>query len=161
MGRVRSIAPYVSMLAGCVAGMLACGARADEFLALPGLWQTTYEVEGAGPSTGEAPKVFWHCVDEEADPWAAYAQLQDLPGMTCSRGSLQRSSTSLKWKTQCRGPGPGTAADVVEMSGAIVFDSSQHYTGWVRFSGTLLGYPLRSGAKIEGTRKAACTSPSD
>jgi hypothetical protein len=91
--------------------------------------------------------------------------------MSCSRSSLQRNSTSLKWKAECRGPatgasapsGPGaeTAADAVEVSGAIVFDSAQHYTGWVKFRGTLMGYPLRSGVKIEGTRKAACTSPSD
>jgi hypothetical protein len=103
----------------------------------------------------------WHCVVEQADPWASFAQLQDLPGMTCSRGSLQRNSTSLKWKTQCRGPGPDAVADVIEASGAIVFDSPQHYTGWVKFSGTLMGYPLQSGSKVEGSRKAACTSPAD
>jgi hypothetical protein len=149
------------MLAGLLAGMLVCAAaRADEFLALPGLWKTTYELQGVGPEAGE-PRVVWHCVDEEADPWAAFAQLQDLPGMTCSRSPLQRNSTSLKWKTQCRGPGPDAVADVIEASGAIVFDSPQHYTGWVKFSGTLMGYPLQSASKIEGLRKAACTSPSD
>ena len=149
------------MLAGLLAGMLvSAAAQADEFLALPGLWKTTYEVDGANPESRE-PRVVWHCVDEQADPWASFAQLQDLPGMTCSRSSLQRSSTSLKWKTQCRGPGPDTVADVIEASGAIVFDSPQHYTGWVKFSGTLMGYPLQSGSKVEGSRKAACTSPSD
>jgi hypothetical protein len=148
------------VLAGLLAGTLAPIALADEFLALPGLWQTTYELEDARAEGGPA-KVFWHCVDEEADPWAAFAQLQDVPGMSCSRTSLQRNSTSLKWKAQCRGPGPEGVANVVEMSGAIVFDSAQHYTGWVKFNGILMGYPLRSGAKIEGARKAACTSPSD
>ena len=149
------------MPASLLAGMLVCAAaQADEFLAMPGLWKTTYELEGAGPEPHE-PKVVWHCVDEEADPWVAFAQLQDLPGMTCSRSSLQRNSTSLKWKNQCRGPGPDTVADVIEVSGAIVFDSPQHYTGWVRFSGKLMGYPLSSGSKVDGIRKAACTSPSD
>jgi hypothetical protein len=149
------------MLAGLLAGMLIPAAQADEFLAMPGLWKTTYELEGANPGTREQQRVVWHCVDEQADPWGSFAQLQDLPGMTCSRSSLQRNSTSLKWKLQCRGPGPDTVADVVEASGAIVFDSPQHYTGWVKFSGTLMGYPLQSGSKVEGTRKAACTSPSD
>ena len=150
------------MLAGLMAGMLiAAAARADEFLAMPGLWKTTYELEGASPETREQPRVVWHCVDEQADPWASFAQLQDLPGMTCSRSSLQRNSTSLKWKMQCRGPGPDTVADVIDASGAIVFDSPQHYTGWVKFSGTLMGYPLQTGSKVEGSRKAACTSPSD
>jgi len=149
------------MLAGLLASMLVCAAAlADEFLALPGLWKTTYETEGSSPES-HAPKVVWHCVDEEADPWVAFAQLEDPPGMTCSRSSLQRNSTSLKWKTQCRGPGPDVVADVIEASGAIMFDSPQHYTGWVKFSGTLMGYPLQSSSKIEGTRKAACTSPTD
>jgi hypothetical protein len=149
------------MLAGLLAGLLVpAAAQADEFLALPGLWKTTYEVEGESREPRE-PSVVWQFVVEQADPWASFAQLQDLPGMTCSRGSLQRNSTSLKWKTQCRGPGPDTVADVIEASGAIVFDSPQHYTGWVKFSGTLMGYPLQSGSKVEGSRKAACTSPAD
>ena len=86
---------------------------------LPGLWKTTYELEGASPAPREAgevvtprvarAQVVWHCVDEQADPWVSFAQLQDLPGMTCSRSSLQRNSTSLRWKTQCRGPGPDAA----------------------------------------------------
>jgi hypothetical protein len=150
------------MLAGLLAGVLIpAAAQADEFLAMPGLWKTTYELEGVTPETREQPRVVWHCVDEQADPWASFAQLQDLPGMTCSRSSLQRNSTSLKWKMQCRSPGPDTVADVIDASGAIVFDSPQHYTGWVKFSGTLMGYPLQTGSKVEGSRKAACTSPSD
>jgi hypothetical protein len=128
---------------------------------MPGLWLTTYEVEGTAAGKANEPRVVWHCVDEAADPWVAFAQLQDLPGMTCTKGSLERNSTSLKWQSLCRGPGAEGAADVIEVSGAISFDSPQHYRGWVRFSGTLMGYPLQSGAKVEGTRKAACTSPSD
>jgi hypothetical protein len=163
---VKVTIPYTSTLAGLLAGVLVpvC-ALADEFLALPGLWKTTYEVEGTSAQAGEpradAPRVVWHCVDEEANPWDSFAQLHDLPGMTCSRSSLQRNSTSLKWKMECRGPGPDTVADVVEAAVAIVFDSPHHYTGWVKFSGTLLGYPLQSRSKVEGSRKAACTSPSD
>jgi hypothetical protein len=145
-------------LAGMLTGMLVTGvAWGDEFLAMPRLWKTSYEVGGGA----EQPRVVWHCVDEAADPWMSFAQLQDLSGMTCKRSSQERNSTSLKWKTQCRGPGPDGVADVIEVSGAILFDSPQHYTGWVKFSGTLMGYPLQSGSKVEGTRKAACTSPSD
>jgi Protein of unknown function (DUF3617) len=138
-------------------GFVTVESDGDEFLAMPGLWETSYEVGGGA----EQPRVVWHCVDEAADPWVSFAQLQDLPGMTCKRSSQERNSTSLKWKTQCRGPGPDIVADVIEVSGAILFDSPQHYTGWVKFSGTLMGYPLQSGSKVEGTRKAACTSPSD
>jgi hypothetical protein len=155
--------------------LMPAAARADEFLAMPGLWQTVYEDGGpitdantdaatktpaAGPS-GAGHRVIWHCVDERADPWVSFAQLQDLPGMTCKVSSQERNSTSLKWRTRCQGPGPDTVADVVEVAGAILFDSPTHYRGWVRFSGTLMGYPLRSSSEVEGTRKAACTSPSD
>ena len=133
--------------------------RADEFLALPGLWMTSYVVRGKpGQRT---PRVLWHCVDEETDPWVSFAQLHDLPGMTCTRPSLQRTSTSLKWQIQCLGPGATASADVVNSEGAVLFDSPQHYTGWVKFSGALMGYPLESVSDIEGTRHAACTSPED
>jgi hypothetical protein len=100
-------------------------------------------------------------VDEAADPWVSFAQLHDLPGMACTRPMLEYKSTALKWKTTCHGPGPADTADVIESEGAVVFDSPQHYTGWVKFSGTLLGYPLQSSSKVEGSRHAACTSPSD
>jgi hypothetical protein len=150
--------------------LIPAAARADEFLAMPGLWQSTYEVDGAAPiandhganeKRGNERRGVWHCVDEAADPWIAFAQLRDLPGMTCKIGSQERSSTSLKWQAQCRGPGPEAVADVIEVAGAISFDSPQHYRGWVKFSGTLLGYPIQSSAKLEGSRKAACTSPAD
>jgi hypothetical protein len=126
---------------------------------LPGLWQTTYEIQGA--AAADDPKVVWHCVQEAADPWASFAQLRELPGMSCTRPSLEYKSTSLKWKTECRGPGPADNADVIRSQGAIVFDSPQHYAGWVKLSGTLMGYPLQSSSKVEGSRRAACTSPSD
>jgi hypothetical protein len=151
----------VALCAGVFAVLLApAAAVADEFLALPGLWKTTYEVQGVATAPGD-PKVVWHCVDEAADPWASFAQLRDLPGMTCTRSSLEYKSTSLKWKTECHGPGPADNADMIRSEGAIVFDSSQHYTGWVKISGSLMGYPVQSGSKVEGSRHAACTSPSD
>ncbi len=144
------------------AALIPAAAGADEFLAMPGLWRTTYEVDGADvAASSHEPRLVWHCVAETADPWAAFAQLRDLPGMTCKTGSQERNSTSLKWQSQCHGPGLEAVADVIEVSGAIVFDSPQHYRGWVRFTGTLLGYPLHSSSKVEGTRKAACTSPAD
>ena len=151
------------VLTGALAAALTpAAARADEFLAMPGLWQTTYEADGADPSAkSNEPRVVWHCVDEAADPWAAFAQLRDLPGMTCKTGSQERNSTSLKWQAQCHGPGLEAIADVIEVSGAITFDSPQHYRGWVRFNGMLMGYPLHSSSKVEGTRRAACTSPAD
>src|SRR5271163_4663698 len=92
------------LCAGLVGKLLAPAvASADEFLALPGLWKTTYEVEGVASRVIPERKVVWRCVDEAGDPWVSFAQLQDLPGMTCTRPSLQFQSTSLRWKTECRG----------------------------------------------------------
>jgi hypothetical protein len=147
-------------LSGVAALLASAVARADEFLALPGLWMTSYVVRGK-PDGTSTPRVLWHCVDEETDPWVSFAQLHDLPGMTCTRSSLQRTSTSLKWQTRCLGPGASASADVINSEGAVLFDSPQHYTGWVKFSGSLMGYPLESVSDIEGTRRAACTSPED
>ena len=159
---MKAIATTSIVLAGALAAaLLPAAARADEFLAMPGLWRTTYEVDGAAEKSADEPRVVWHCVDEAADLWVAFAQLQDLPGMTCKKALQERNSTSLKWQAQCRGPGPETAADMIEVSGSVVFDSPQHYRGWVRISGTLMGYPLQTRSKVEGTRKAACTSPAD
>jgi hypothetical protein len=165
----------IVLMNALAAAFIPAAARADEFLAMPGLWQTTYEVDGTGAvangheandhganeNRGGEHRVAWHCVDEAADPWVAFAQLRDLPGMTCKTGSQERNSTSLKWQAQCHGPGPEGVADVIEVAGAVSFDSPQHYRGWVKFSGTLLGYPFQSSTKLEGSRKAACTSPAD
>jgi hypothetical protein len=148
-------------LAITAAAVLAGGAvRADEFMAMPGLWKTSYTLRG-GTTEIDGPKVVWRCVDEDADPWASFAQLKDLPGLSCSRPSLQRTSTSLKWRTECHAAGPADSADTVATEGAVVFDSIQHYKGWVKFTGTLMGYPIRSVVDMEGSRHAACTSPTD
>jgi hypothetical protein len=147
---------------GVVTGLCAPEiVTADEFLALPGLWKTTYEIQDGASGGGAEKKVVWRCVDEAGDPWVSFAQLRDLPGMTCARLSLQFQSTSLKWKTECRGARTADSADVIRSEGAIVFDSPTHYTGWVRFSGTLMGYPVESRSSMEGSREAACTSPAD
>jgi hypothetical protein len=160
---VKICATTVSILLTSAGAVLLwpAAARGDEFLAMPGLWQTVYEVDGTTAAVPGTPAVVWHCVDEAADPWISFAQLRDLPGMICKVHSQERTNTSLQWQTRCHGPGPETIAATIDVTGAIIFDSPEHYRGWVRFSGTLMGYPLRSGAKIEGTRRAACTSPAD
>jgi hypothetical protein len=167
------LAKYAAIVSGvrlltCVAAitalvtlLAATGARADEFLAMPGLWRTTYEIDGGSVAKAGEPRVVWHCVDERADPWVAFAQLEELPGMTCRSTARKRTSTSLEWQAQCRGPGPDPVADLIDVSGEIAFDSAQHYHGRVRLSGRLMGYPVLTSTTVEGTRKAACTSPAD
>jgi hypothetical protein len=123
---------------------------ADDFMALPGLWKTTYRQAGQ-----DEPKILWHCVAEDTDPWVAFAQLEDGQGMSCTLSKQERTSTSLEWRIECKG------AAAVTGEGRIVFDSTQHYTGSVKFTGTLWGYPLQSVTQIEGKRYAVCTSPRD
>ena len=122
---------------------------------------TSYVVRGK-PDGTRTPRVLWHCVDEETDPWVSFASIArpagyDLhpivPATNEHLAQMARPSVS--------GPGASASADVVNSEGAIVFDSPQHYTGWVKFSGVLMGYPLESVSDIEGTRRAACTSPED
>jgi len=121
---------------------------ADDFMALPGLWKTSSQSEAE-------PQVLWHCVDEDADPWAAFAQFPDEAGMSCARPTQERTSTSLTWKIECKG------AEAVTSEGSIVFDSPLHYTGSVRLTRTIVSGPVQSITQIEGKRYAACTSPRD
>ena len=130
-------------------------AHADSFGAMPGLWGTTYQVQqDAAPAPAAAPPR-WHCVDEEADPWLEFAQLRVPKGYSCKRVSFDRTVSSLKWRLECSGP----ASFVNE--GSLVFDSPKHYSGEVRLSGSLMDYPIQTRIRLEGSRKAACTSPSD
>ena len=134
--------------------LLLCGAAgADQFGAMPGLWKSTYQVEGG--SGDKAPEPRWHCVVEDADPWEAYAQLRQPQGYSCKRIAFERSVSSLKWRWECGGPQPFSS------EGSIVFDTPKHYSGSVTLSGSLLDYPLHTRLKVEGSRLAACTSPSD
>jgi len=126
-------------------------AAADEFMALPGLWKTTI-TSAAGAA---APEVQWHCVDEDADPWVDFAQIDAAKDAACTRTSFERTATSLKWQLDCSAPWP------VRNEGSIVFDAPAHYSGSVKLKGTLMSYPLDQLVHLEGQRYAACTSPSD
>lgn len=141
--------------AAAAAALLLCGAAgADQFGAMPGLWKTTFEaLDTKAPAAAPAPR--WHCADEKADPWAEYAQLQDLKGYSCKRESFERTLTTLKWKLACAGPSSYTS------EGSLIFDSPKHYSGTVSLAGTLQDYPWETRLKVDGNRVAACTSPSD
>jgi hypothetical protein len=125
---------------------IAAAARADEFGAMPGLWKTTYSLA----ASGTPPPPRWHCVDEEVDPWSAYAQLPAVRPL-CKSARYERTLSSLKWKVAC-GAAPS--------EGELVFDSPRHYSGSITSGGAKGGAP-RSTVHVEGERRAACTSPSD
>lgn len=127
-------------------------AAADEFGALPGLWKTTFS---------SSADVVWHCVDEDADPWMAFARIEDPPGMTCKRVMQERTRTSLRWRVECHTPALPSTKDEISAQGTIVFDAPDHYTGTVSLKGHLLGVPLQGSTDVEGRRYAACTSPRD
>ena len=135
-------------------GVIAA-AHADSFGAMPGLWGTTYQVQQDAAQSPAVAQPRWHCVDEDADPWLEFAQLRVPKGYSCKRVSFDRTVSSLKWRLECSGP----TSFVNE--GALVFDSPKHYSGEVRLSGSLMDYPVQTRIKLEGNRKAACTSPSD
>jgi len=128
-------------------------ARADEFEAMPGLWKTTLRTGQSSPS--DPPQVQWHCVDEGADPWIAFARLPVLPHEACQRKGFVRTDTSLKWRLDC------TGGFTISNQGSLVFDSARHYTGKVKLTGTVMGYPVAEVLRVEGERRAACTNPQD
>ena len=139
----QRIAP-VLMIA--ILGSLASGAHADpaDFQAMPGLWKMVIATSKDG-HTGK-PVVVWHCVDEGADPWAAFADRLPVPA-DCQRTDAHRGSTALAWNVHCTQGGDGR--------GNVNFDSPEHYVG------SIVMQKAGEIAHAEGQRYAACTSPSD
>ena len=119
---------------------------------MPGLWKTTFRNQQESKSKAQ---ISWHCVDEAADPWISFAQLQPPDHESCIRKSYTRTATFLKWQLECTGS--FTAVN----EGSINFDVATHYSGTIRMRGTFMGYPTEDVIAVEGTRMAACTSPSD
>jgi len=117
-------------------------ADAGDFQAMPGLWKivTHSAAQGAPHET-----VAWHCVDEDADPWASFAL--PPPDASCQRSDEHRSRTSLDWNLSCAAP--------PALHGRVAFDSPEHYTATLGAAGA---EPVQ---RVEGQRYAACTSPKD
>jgi hypothetical protein len=133
--------------------LLVSTVRAEEFKALPGLWKTTSQIENA--TSVVSAQIKWHCVDEDDDPWIAFAHLDVLPQESCKRVGFSRTSTSLKWSLDC------TGAFAMTNEGSVVFDGAQHYSGKVKLTGTMMGYPIDETIHVEGEHRAACTSAAD
>ena len=125
-----------------LSSVLAPHAHADagDFQAMPGLWKIVTHAKGTPHET-----VAWHCVDEDADPWASFAL--SPPDATCQRSDEHRSRTSLDWNVQCHAP--------PALHGRVAFDSPEHYSATLGAEGA---EPL---LRVEGRRYAACTSPKD
>jgi len=145
---------YLLVMGAVVAFAKTCSINADEanFMGMPGLWKTELRLTNAASTSA---RIVWHCVDEDADPWAAFAQIEPPPDESCTRKSYQRTPTTLQWDLECAGS--------IEMSssGLVSFDTAQHYRGKVLIKGLFMGYPIDEYIDVEGTRQAACTSPQD
>jgi hypothetical protein len=127
-------------------GSSTAGADPADFQAMPGLWKTVVSVFKHG-SSGE-PSIQWHCVNEDADPWLAFANFS-VPGTQCTRSDEYRSSTALAWTIRCYGHPP------ISGRGRVDFDSSEHYTA------SIMLHDRGEVMQVEGKRRGACTSPSD
>ena len=136
-------------------------AAADEFLAMPGLWKLSYRASGQGQPNAQRQareqawlaQPLWRCVDEDTDPWRAYADLPQQPA--CERLSVQRTSTSLRWQLQCNN------ADWLSVKGRLVFDSATHFTGQISRVMRQDNQLLTEALEVSGQRVAACTSHLD
>ncbi|MGC1548967.1 MAG: DUF3617 family protein [Rhodanobacter sp.] len=136
----------LALLVAVSMGSSTSHADPGDFQAMPGLWKIIMRTINHG-QPGQ-PTVRWHCVDEGADPWAAFADLS-VPGEQCQRGDGHRRSTALAWTLSCAGHPP------VKGSGRVDFDSAEHYTGSITLG------DRGEVVHVEGKRYAACTSPSD
>ncbi|WP_458070746.1 DUF3617 domain-containing protein [Rhodanobacter sp. BL-MT-08] len=143
--RRRSIA--LLFLAAAL-GSTATLADPGDFQAMPGLWKIVTSIVSHGQVVGQS-KTTWHCVDEGADPWVEFANI-DIPNQTkCLPSNQHRRSTALDWTLSCPGNTSATG------KGRVDFDSPEHYVASVAMKGE--GDVVR----VEGKRYAACTSPSD
>jgi hypothetical protein len=153
--RYPSFAKAFKVVAGLLMILIALGLPAnlradDEFKAFPGLWRTTIQPDSS--TSSKSPKVQWHCVYENADPWSSFAYLSRPDDKSCKRTYFRRTSTSLQWRIKC--------ADVsTTYEGSIVFSAADHYTGKVMLRGP--GSATKQTITVEGKRYAACTSPQD
>ena len=128
-------------------GSTATLADPGDFQAMPGLWKVITSIVNHG-QTGQ-PTTTWHCVDEGADPWVEFANI-DVPNQTkCLRGDQHRRSTALDWSLSCPGATSATG------KGRVDFDSPEHYTASITMK------DQDEVVRVEGKRYAACTSPSD
>jgi hypothetical protein len=147
---MKTLAAALALL---IAILLPLRAPAEEFKALPGLWKTTMRAQGKNKATPS--HVEWQCVVEEENPFVAFARLPAVAHETCQRKSFVRRSTSLQWRLDCTGD------FLLTNEGSLNFYSAKHYTGTVKLTGTVMGYPIDEVLSVEGSRLAACTSPSD
>ncbi len=132
-----------------LAGLVSPPSRADpgDFGAMPGLWKTVTTPVDHG-RRGK-PVTAWHCVDEGADPWLAFASISIPVLDPCRRTDPHRGSTALAWAMDCAGRRP------THGRGRVDFDSAEHYTASVTLQ------DRGDVVQVEGRRYAACTSPSD
>jgi hypothetical protein len=138
----------IALVLAVVAGLASQPSRADpgDFAAMPGLWKTVTTPVDHGHR--DKPVIIWHCVDEGADPWVAFAIIVMPASGSCERSEQHRGSTALAWNVTCGKP-------AVSGKGRVNFDSAEHYTGSVILA------DRSEVASVEGQRFAACTSPSD
>jgi len=127
--------------------------HADEFKAMSGLWKTTLHTQDG--ATSPTSHVQWQCVVEGENPFVAFARLPVAPHETCTRTRFLRRSTSLQWRLDCAGD------YTLTNQGSLNFDAAKHYTGTIQLDGRVMGYPIREVLAVEGSRQAACTSPTD
>jgi hypothetical protein len=132
-----------------IVGLGSSMSHADpaDFQAMPGLWKITVHKLDHGKSS--PPSILWHCIDEGADPWVAFANFSIPEDSQCQRNDKHRSSTALAWTLTCASHPP------VHGRGRVDFDSAEHYTASIVLQDR--GEVIR----VEGKRYAACTSAND
>ena len=132
-----------------MAGFGSSTSHADpaDFQAMPGLWKIT--VRKLDHRKSSPPSILWHCIDEGADPWVAFANFSVPGDSQCQRSDMHRSSTALAWTLSCSDQPPAHGR------GRVDFDSAEHYTA------SIVLQDRGEVVRVEGKRYAACTSAND
>ena len=139
----------LQIASGLAAFLLAGGlAYADGLQA--GYWKVTStpEINGAPAPPNERMRCMTPA--EVADLDTTFSPQANTVGATCERAEHEVTATSLKWRLKCTGQ-----VDM-DVAGAFLFDTPQHYSAEVRSQMTMAGQTMQSRLKIEGERVGEC-----
>jgi hypothetical protein len=123
----------------------------------PGMWKTSMTLHHG--ATAALPQIRTHCVTQkDIDDFANGLMLksENFPAESCQRTSFHESASEVDWKYEC------TGRATITREGSIKFDTTSHYTGTLKMTGTMMGTNMLNtvideSSVMEGTRIGACT----
>lgn len=143
---MKRTTPITALLV--VALFAASPAGADGLQA--GHWKVTSKPEINGRPGPPNERMRCLTPAEVADVGTTFSPQANTVNATCERVEYAVTGTSLKWRLSC------TGQVTMDVAGAFLFDTPQHYSAEVRTQMTMAGQTSQSRVTIEGERVGEC-----